>query len=59
MTIKLGRIEYFVTEYFDGSKKISKPMPRARSYFNENVLKCESIPTEAKNPCKICLDETD
>lgn len=40
MTIKLGRIEYFVTEYCDGVRKTSKPLPRARVYFNENVLKC-------------------
>ena len=34
MTLKLGRIEYFVTEYSDGNKTITKPMPKARSYFN-------------------------
>jgi len=59
MTLKLGRIEYFVTEYSDGNKKVSKPMTKVRSYFNENVLRCQSIPAEDKNQCKICLDDTD
>jgi len=59
MTLKLGRIEYFVTEYSDGVKKVTKPMPKARSYFNETVLRCEPIPKEHRNPCKICLDETE
>lgn len=59
MTIKLGRIEYFVTEYCDGVRKTCKPLARPRPYFNDNVLKCEPLPPEDRNPCKICLDETD
>lgn len=34
-------------------------MLRSRSYFNENVMKCETLPEAEKNACKICLDETD
>lgn len=40
MTLKLGRIEYFVTEFSDGFRKMTKPMERTRSYFNENVMRC-------------------
>lgn len=34
-------------------------MTRARSFFNDNVLKCEPIPAESKNACKICLDDVE
>ena len=63
MTLKLGRIEYFVTEYSGGNKKETKSMPKTRSYFNETILKCEPLPPPQnktdKNQCKICLDELD
>lgn len=36
-----------------------KPLNRARHYFNDNVLKCETIPIENRNPCKICLDDVE
>jgi len=38
---------------------VVKPLNRARHYFNDNVLKCETIPIEGRNPCKICLDDVE
>ena len=43
MTLKLGRIQCFVTEYFDGIKKTTKPMLTSRNYFNEQVIKYEPL----------------
>jgi hypothetical protein len=57
MTLKLGRIEYYVSELFDGVRKIKKPLENSKSLFNENILQFNYDTTFKRDSCKICLDD--
>ena len=60
MTLKLGRIEFYISEFSDGAKKIISPKDQKnKSYFNDSIVKYVPIAEAEKHACKICLDETE
>jgi hypothetical protein len=38
MTLKLGRIEFYVSEYFNGSIRTCRPKDKNKAYFNDIIL---------------------
>lgn len=59
MTLKLGRIEYYVSEYYNGVIRTCKPKDKNKAYFNDIILPFKRYNPQIKNACKICLDETE
>ena len=58
MTLKLGRIEYYVSESSDGTNQRREPLEHSRCFFNDNVFKYRYDPHEQPTQCKICLDDS-
>lgn len=38
MILKLGRIEYYISELFDGAKRSKKALENSKALFNENIF---------------------
>lgn len=59
--VKLGRVEYFVSEIYFKGKKFSATSKSKFTTCNRNIMKFSpdtwQKETEGNN-CKICLDET-
>lgn len=55
-TIKLGRVEYFVSEVKEG-KNIETASQKSKQThnYNRNVMKYVPNQSEERNACKICL----